>query len=288
MRFHPYAEIFPLIEGAAFDELVADIKAHGLREKIWLYEGKILDGRNRYLACQKANVKLETRPYNGSNPLAFVVSLNVQRRHLTETQRGYAAAKIATLAHGGDRKSDQAANLPLETQAHAAQMLNVSERTVRSGRKVLEKGSKALQQAVETDKVSISRAAAVVNLPKSEQLAAATAKPEPQKERFEAGVPDYVPDDKDEEAALAQAEKTLADAMDKVMESDDRFPALRAQIKRLSSQLAVTEQSRTHYQNQAGEAVRMLKSEQRKTAALEKKLKKAEEDLAALKDRKVA
>lgn len=44
---------------------------------------------------------------------------------------------IATLTHGGDRVSEQAANLPLATQAGAAEMLNVSERSVRSACSVI-------------------------------------------------------------------------------------------------------------------------------------------------------
>ena len=57
MQFHELANVFPLIEGPAFDELVADVKAHGLREPIITHEGKIIDGRNRFRACQQAAVE---------------------------------------------------------------------------------------------------------------------------------------------------------------------------------------------------------------------------------------
>jgi ParB-like chromosome segregation protein Spo0J len=55
LEFHPLANISPLVEGRDFDELVADIREHGLHEPIVVYE--VLDGRNRYRACEAAGVE---------------------------------------------------------------------------------------------------------------------------------------------------------------------------------------------------------------------------------------
>src|SRR5262249_12632675 len=122
IEFHPLANIFPLIEGADFDALVADIKAHGLAEKIVMHKGRPLDGRNRWRALAKLGLTDEeilqahTEPLeDDTDPLAFVISKNLKRRHLDESQRAMVAARLATLTHGGDRVSEQAANLPVAT-----------------------------------------------------------------------------------------------------------------------------------------------------------------------------
>ena len=75
--FHPLANIFPLLEGEPFDALVADIKASGLCEAVWLYEGQILDGRNRYRACQALSRDCATRLYTGEDPVRFVISMTI-------------------------------------------------------------------------------------------------------------------------------------------------------------------------------------------------------------------
>jgi N6-adenosine-specific RNA methylase IME4 len=63
--FHPLADIFPLIEGDDFEALVSDIRTFGLRESIVLFDGQILDGRNRYLACVAAGLISEGAPAHG-------------------------------------------------------------------------------------------------------------------------------------------------------------------------------------------------------------------------------
>jgi len=60
-EFHPLADMFPLIEGEDFDQLVEDIGNRGILSPIILYEGKILDGRNRYRAAKEAGHKFTDR-----------------------------------------------------------------------------------------------------------------------------------------------------------------------------------------------------------------------------------
>ena len=84
--FHRYANIFPLLEGEAFERLAADILDNGLIEPVVLYDGAILDGRNRYRACQHVGVPARFVEYDGDNPLGFVISKNRHRRHLTSSQ----------------------------------------------------------------------------------------------------------------------------------------------------------------------------------------------------------
>ncbi len=94
-EFHPAAEIFPLMEGEQYDQLVQDIRENDLQEPIWLHpDERIIDGRNRYRACLDAGVEPRFQTWNGKGSLIqFIVSLNLHRRHLTSSQRAAAAAE---------------------------------------------------------------------------------------------------------------------------------------------------------------------------------------------------
>lgn len=168
-EFHPIANCFPLIEGREFEELVQDVRTNGIHEPVILHDGMILDGRNRYRASQIAGVDCPTVTYDGVDPVGFVVSLNLRRRHLSEGQRGWVAAQIARLGQGRPSE-DKAANLPvMPTQTQAAEMLNVSERTVRNAAVVRDNAVPELQQKVAKGEVAPSTAADVARLPEPEQ-----------------------------------------------------------------------------------------------------------------------
>lgn len=184
MEFHELANVFPLLAGAEFDELVSSIKRNGQLERIITWQGKILDGRNRYRACIAAGVEPYSEEFEGTLEEAreFVVDANIRRRHLSASQRALAATKLANLAIGGNGSnqhgskpanlphcSDEAPTAAAVTQAQAATMLNVSERSVRAARHVLDDGAPELVGAVERGKISVSAAATVASLPKHEQ-----------------------------------------------------------------------------------------------------------------------
>lgn len=181
--FHDLANIFPLVQGAEFDALCEDIATHGVRENVVLFEGAILDGRNRYRASQVAGVDCPMEEYRGDDAAAFVVSLNIHRRHLTESQRAMAAAKLANMSHGGNRvQPEQDANLHLDiplserakaqrpvTQSDAARLLNVSPRSVAAAKQVQVSAAPEVSDAVDAGRMSVSLASKATALSKEAQ-----------------------------------------------------------------------------------------------------------------------
>jgi hypothetical protein len=88
---HPAGEAVPPLEGETFDALVADIRANGLITPITLLGGRILDGCNRMRAWCAAGVEPRLEAYQVDDPVAFVISANIERRRLDESQRAMCA-----------------------------------------------------------------------------------------------------------------------------------------------------------------------------------------------------
>jgi ParB-like chromosome segregation protein Spo0J len=110
LKPHPIADIFPMLpeNSIGFQATLEDIKANGLKQPIWLYEGQVLEGRHRVRILQLLGVD-ELRSYIGymqyedKDPVGFVLSMNLHRRHLNESQRAMVAAKLANLGVGANQ-----------------------------------------------------------------------------------------------------------------------------------------------------------------------------------------
>ncbi len=183
LALHPLSELFPRMNGADFEALKADIRANGLHQPIVFHEGQILDGGNRYRACVELGITPAAVEYAGTDPLGFVFSANARRRHLTPGQYAAIVASAQNWelaqAHGGDRKSDQAATLPLASVADRAAHSGASERTQKMADKVA-RANPALSRQVAHGEISLPQA--VRQVEKKPQPVAAPApaiEPEP-------------------------------------------------------------------------------------------------------------
>lgn len=97
-NWHEAASLFPLLSGEELDALAADITANGLLNPVVLLEGKVLDGRNRMLACERAGVNPTFTDWKDSgSPTSWVISQNLHRRHLTASQKAAIALEAEPL-----------------------------------------------------------------------------------------------------------------------------------------------------------------------------------------------
>lgn len=177
-QFHDAANIFPL-DDEHIDDLSADIAEHGLQYPVELLGGKIVDGRRRYLACRIAEVEPDFIEVEPEDPIAYVVSLNLHRRHLDVSQRALVAARVRELyaKPAKERQSTKGGhsgpvNLPEakgDTRDTAGRSIGVSGKSVDHATKVLKTGSPELVAAVEKGEVAVSAAAKIAELPKPEQ-----------------------------------------------------------------------------------------------------------------------
>jgi hypothetical protein len=91
---HPIASMFPALSDGELAELAEDIRKNGLIQPITLFEGMVLDGRNRLKACGMVGVAARFEVYLGDDAQAFCISRNLARRHLTVEGRKEIARQL--------------------------------------------------------------------------------------------------------------------------------------------------------------------------------------------------
>jgi hypothetical protein len=174
---HSLALIFPAMDAEALENMAADIKQNGQRDPIVLHEGKILDGVQRQAACEKANVTPSYSHWENlpewkrkGGPLAFVISENLHRRHMTTGQRAEIAEGLAKGTHGGDRKSDQGLEIAFDQMSvnQAAKTMHVSPASVKQVRKVRREAPEKIKD-IRSGKLAPSKAASDLPAEKRER-----------------------------------------------------------------------------------------------------------------------
>jgi N6-adenosine-specific RNA methylase IME4 len=158
---HPLADLFPMLPDKEIHEMADDIVTFGQRVPIVILDGMVLDGRNRLAACRFAQVEPIFADYDGDDPLNFVLSHNLHRRHLTESQRAMVAAQIVDLEQGMNRHTVPADGM---STSRAAQRLSISERAVRAARRIRDHGAVELVQAIRDGRVSVHAGEALSDL----------------------------------------------------------------------------------------------------------------------------
>jgi ParB-like chromosome segregation protein Spo0J len=156
MKNHPIADVWPMMDEAKIAELADDIRKNGQLVPVWLYEGKILDGRNRWAACLIAGFEPKTKEYTGDEPTAFAVSLNDRRRHMNKGSLAAVAAELephfaedakrrqqkAGKEHGRGQKVVEKVPQPIhvkpspKAREEAAKSVGVNDRYVSDAKKV--------------------------------------------------------------------------------------------------------------------------------------------------------
>ena len=144
---HPVAALFPMLSEEELQELAADIKANGLQQPIVLDdEGRVVDGRNRNVACGIAGVEPRFETLDG-DPVAHIVSANLQRRHLSKGQRAMLAVRLE--AEVMKNSSAEAAVVNYSPTRAVARVVGVDHAMIVAARLVLSKTPDAVKSVID-------------------------------------------------------------------------------------------------------------------------------------------
>jgi len=134
LPIHKLATIFPPMSDAEYEALVIDIYKNGQHDPIWLYEGQIMDGRHRYQACLDNHIEPIIKEYDGDDPLGFVMSINLHRRHLSGDQKEAVYIRLRDIEGrrpiGRTTKSDATDVTSAPTSDNYGARLGVDRRTI--------------------------------------------------------------------------------------------------------------------------------------------------------------
>lgn len=189
MNLHPITSLFPPMSSEDYAALVADIKANGQREPIWLYRGEVIDGSHRLAACKELGITVRHQEWDGKGSLtAFVISMNLRRRHLNAGQKAMIAAESLPMfeaeakermrSGGGSKAGGGKITTPEPRKARdeAAAAVGVSPRYVQDAKRV-KREAPDLAPKVRSGEITLGAALATVEPALRARRAAAVKHP---------------------------------------------------------------------------------------------------------------
>ena len=197
-KAHEAADWFPMLEEAELQALADSIKTLGQIEPVVVWGERLVDGRNRWRACELAGVqpKVERRTFASEEECAgWVVAINVARRHLSHTQRcvlgesfrdfcerlakeRQRAAGVAGGVRSGEVRSAKVLEhvpgpSPIKADVtardEAGKAAGVSGRALDQYREVKRKAVPEVVEAMTKGRIAVSAAAALVKLDEEKQ-----------------------------------------------------------------------------------------------------------------------
>lgn len=165
-NWHEVANLFPLVSKEDLKALAKSIKENGLQNPVILLDGLVLDGRNRLLACDIADVTPDFKEWKGLKgltPLMWVVTQNLERRHLDAGQKAFVAIEIErilakeakerqALSPGGKGSRLLTERIPEaikgEAREQAAKIVGVNPHYVTDAKKIQEKSPALAKQVI--------------------------------------------------------------------------------------------------------------------------------------------
>lgn len=182
LEAHPVTQLVRPMTDDEFSGLVGDIARKGQLEAIKVYGGKIIDGVHRYKACVKLGIEAKVEEWVGteSELVEYVRSMNIERRHLSPSERAMAGEKMAQTASEVAARREAlkrgepglSGDNPGLTMREAARLMNIGTASIQRARVVRQKGTPELIEAVEKGNMTVARASEIARKPKAEQRAA--------------------------------------------------------------------------------------------------------------------
>lgn len=282
LKQHPLSAAFPAMSAEDFAALVQDIEANGQREPVIVFEGMVLDGWHRYSACVQLGIKPQQFTFaEGKDPVAFVLSQNLHRRHLTGSQRAAAVVACAEWSPRGKpaAKPEMVSGL---READMAKVAGTSDRTIRDA-KVAHKAG--LTDAVKAGALTAHEAAQVARGKPAKKVESPKPAAKAEPKRALPTAPDSAMSDADELAdareavsALSEENEQLRDKLavesmdvneDLKTQAAETIRELRAKVKTLEAELDAVKASRDTHMRENTELKRQCQS-------LMRQLKKAQ------------